>query len=348
MKLSLKIAYTDLIPSGIVLSAVLWPALTVLATLTLSGCSNSPGSSGGGGGNGSGSSTSKPINDAAHEFSPSWVYNQINGGADNGSDPAQAMQLIIGNGIDTLYYFPYNPNDYSTKPDSASMKRAIQYKESGWMFVSIDINSIKQLLSTGLPVAIAIKTYDPDFDNLGSTTGSLTGDVYCTTNAYKNSNYDGDHEICLVGYDDNKGYSYPSGSGSGAFRFINSWGTGWDDNGYGWISYSFISNSVIEEAVTFNSAGSIAGGSITLSYETMPGSSLPNITGLRRRGVKFNKQARIAMRSYLFKSSVAPLGSSADISGSMPPVGNQGIQNSCVGWAIGYYMKTYLQNGRGW
>jgi hypothetical protein len=27
----------------------------------------------------------------------------------------------------------------------------------------------------------------------------------------------------------------------------------------------------------------------------------------------------------------------------MPPVGNQGAQNSCVGWALGYYYRTFLQ-----
>ena len=26
-----------------------------------------------------------------------------------------------------------------------------------------------------------------------------------------------------------------------------------------------------------------------------------------------------------------------------PPIGNQGYQNSCVGWAAGYYYNTYVQ-----
>ena len=37
------------------------------------------------------------------------------------------------------------------------------------------------------------------------------------------------------------------------------------------------------------------------------------------------------------------LESSVDLSSEMPPVGDQGIQNSCVGWAAGYYDKTHAE-----
>ncbi|MBI2431486.1 MAG: C1 family peptidase, partial [Candidatus Hydrogenedentes bacterium] len=38
-----------------------------------------------------------------------------------------------------------------------------------------------------------------------------------------------------------------------------------------------------------------------------------------------------------------------DNSGGLPPVGDQGTQNSCVSWAIGYYMKSYQEaRERGW
>lgn len=35
---------------------------------------------------------------------------------------------------------------------------------------------------------------------------------------------------------------------------------------------------------------------------------------------------------------------SADLTEFLPPIGNQGSQNSCVGWAWGYYYKTYQEN----
>ncbi len=43
------------------------------------------------------------------------------------------------------------------------------------------------------------------------------------------------HAVCLVGYDDNKN----------AFKFINSWGTSWGIDGYGWISYDFMENTEV-------------------------------------------------------------------------------------------------------
>jgi surface protein len=38
------------------------------------------------------------------------------------------------------------------------------------------------------------------------------------------------------------------------------------------------------------------------------------------------------------------LPSSIDLSSKMPPVRNQGKQNSCVGWAVGYYLKSYQEH----
>jgi len=38
-----------------------------------------------------------------------------------------------------------------------------------------------------------------------------------------------------------------------------------------------------------------------------------------------------------------PLAASVDLSGDLPPIGNQGAHNSCVGWATGYYYKTWWE-----
>lgn len=49
------------------------------------------------------------------------------------------------------------------------------------------------------------------------------------------------------------------------------------------------------------------------------------------------------------KSSLMALPSSVDLSGDLPPVGNQGYQSSCVGWALAYYYKTFQERvERGW
>lgn len=48
----------------------------------------------------------------------------------------------------------------------------------------------------------------------------------------------GGHALCIVGYDDNK-YG-------GSFKFLNSWGAKYGDNGYVWMPYADFSNCVNE------------------------------------------------------------------------------------------------------
>ena len=48
-------------------------------------------------------------------------------------------------------------------------------------------------------------------------------------------------------------------------------------------------------------------------------------------------------------STTTDFPSSVDLSGDLPPVGNQGAQGSCVGWATSYYYKTFQERQeRGW
>jgi uncharacterized protein YvpB len=45
------------------------------------------------------------------------------------------------------------------------------------------------------------------------------------------------HAMVVTGYDDTHS----------AFRIMNSWGTGWGDNGFAWIDYDFFVKSVVGE-----------------------------------------------------------------------------------------------------
>jgi C1A family cysteine protease len=184
---------------------------------------------------------------ASGEFSPSWIYNQISGGADNGSYPEDAMVLITADGCDTLADFPYYSSNFIyTKPSAASFAAALPYAPTSWEFLSLDTNTIRSVLASGQCVMIAIEVYTPDFDTLDTngiydSTNAFTNYEPSVWGAYSNSNFRGGHGICLVGYDDSKQ----------AFKFVNQWGTTYGISGYGWITYGFL-NSVIKEAVTFD------------------------------------------------------------------------------------------------
>jgi len=204
--------------------------------------------------------------DTTHEFSPSWIYNQINGGHDNGSQISTALSLVVGSGVDTMSSFPYVDGDFLSQPNATSKSRAAHYKGASWATVGVSTTNFKNVIASGNAVIVGFQVL-PDMDLMNGTTntvydtdvGSRNAATYspcpsdctgicngvgkcgtcntttnvctvpaCTTNCTR-----GGHAVALVGYDD----------GVGAFKFINQWGAGWDGNGYGWLAYSFITDA---------------------------------------------------------------------------------------------------------
>ncbi|HEX5149898.1 MAG TPA: FG-GAP-like repeat-containing protein [Parafilimonas sp.] len=153
-------------------------------------------------------------------YSPSWVYNQINGGKDNGSKVADAMNLLADDGCDFWDNFPYSAADHTTQPDGGSIGNAKHYKASSWKYVKKEVDDIKSLLASGKVVVISFDIH-PDFDDLDED-----NEVY---DDFSDSSR-GSHAVCVVGYDDNRE----------AFKLVNSWGRSWGINGYGWIAYDVI------------------------------------------------------------------------------------------------------------
>jgi len=161
------------------------------------------------------------LNTQSHLFSPAYIYNQINGGTDNGSGIISAMKLVVEQGACPLADMPYKQNDWNTLPNATQKSKAALYKATGYALVtSGDVAAMKSQLAKGLPVVIGINVY-PDFVDI-----SQNNQIYDNMNGISRGN----HAICLIGYDDSKN----------AFKFINSWGTNWGLGGYGYISYDLI------------------------------------------------------------------------------------------------------------
>ncbi|MCR9142490.1 MAG: C39 family peptidase [bacterium] len=156
-------------------------------------------------------------------FSPAFIYNQINGGRDDGSVISDALALIVRQGAAPWSAMPYNVNDYRRKPTAAAKRAAANYKAQSYRRLnSSDLDSIKAELSKGNPVVFGIGVDDAFYNLRDKVYDKNQGQFY------------GGHAMTLVGYDDSK--KSPRGH-RGAFKLINSWGTGWGDRGYGWISY---------------------------------------------------------------------------------------------------------------
>jgi C1A family cysteine protease len=158
-----------------------------------------------------------------HQFSPAYVYNQINGGRDQGSYIDEALKLFVNQGVCSLKVMPYDDTDYLTQPTTSQKTAAAPYKAIQWgTFAAGDVNAIKGHIAGGDAVVVGIPVY-PDFENISSA-NPIYDDASGTLEGY--------HAICFVGYDDSKS----------AFKFINSWGADWGLNGFGYMSYELVKN----------------------------------------------------------------------------------------------------------
>lgn len=164
------------------------------------------------------------LNAREHLFSPAFIYNQINGGRNNGSSIKKALELIIDKGAATLATMPYNQYDYTTQPNPTSFQEAANFKAQSLKRADSTL-TIKKSLANRQPVVVGISVYNSLMQLKGSNAvyNSADGELQ------------GGHAVTIVGYDDDKF--------GGAFKIINSWGTDWGDEGYFWLPYQF-ANSV--------------------------------------------------------------------------------------------------------
>lgn len=175
-------------------------------------------------------------NTASHKFSPAYIYNQTNSGRSNGIDggayTSAAINTIISQGVCSLADMPYNEKDFLTQPNAQQRAKAANYKSVQLNKISNgNIHKMKYVLNNKIAVILDIPVY-PDFDGLNPSDS-----IYDDTTGEKR----GDHAICLIGYDDDKK----------VFKFINSWGTKWGLNGYGYIAYDLLDGGMCDAYIMY-------------------------------------------------------------------------------------------------
>jgi len=181
------------------------------------------------------------LSQTSHQFSPAFIYNQINGGEDEGATFGRAFALISDQGCATMADCPYNQNDCTTWPSESAYARGIPYRggSSHWfgMHDTIGINMAKQRLDSGLTTVIGIEVYS-NFDHIDSFNYT-----YCVADTYGGDR--GSHAVTIIGYND----TMTTDDGQGAFKMINSWGTNWGQSGYWWMSYVAARNAALTDQV---------------------------------------------------------------------------------------------------
>jgi len=162
------------------------------------------------------------------KFSPSFVYNQINGGKNVPTHMTDGLNILSQQGVCLMDEMPYDEENWEEKPSAAHRSSAKRFRIDEWRRVNtMDVKEIKTHLAAGLPVIIGALVTN-EFIEKGYTDGA----DYIWK---KNGENVGGHAMLLVGYDDDKN----------AFKLINSWGKNWGDKGYGWIDYDLFADVVM-------------------------------------------------------------------------------------------------------
>jgi C1A family cysteine protease len=169
----------------------------------------------------------------AVRISPREIYNLAKTTPnDSGAQLADGLRVLQTEGAVLEDVWPYKAGEFSTKapPNFASARR---FKIAGYAKVK-GIDEIKSALQNNGPVIAGISVYE-SFETLDVT---KTGAVPLPK---PKEILVGGHAICIVGFDDEKK----------TFKFLNSWGSGWGDKGYGYLPYDYLKNNSSEAVDKF-------------------------------------------------------------------------------------------------
>lgn len=226
------------------------------------------------------------VSSPSTQFSPAFLYNQLNGGKDKGLNIKTTLEFLKTNGVCSLADMPYNDSDYLTQPNNYQKERASNFKISNIIAVEGQ-SGIKEELSKGNPVIVAINVYS-DFDNLN--TSNMIYDV-------ANGSSRGSHAVCIIGYDDSMQ----------AYKIINSWGTNWGINGYGYISYDLFANALVSKNKGYVITNSIQHyKSNPLGVKTNTPIEIYSDTALKTKVGTLNSNESIGIISYIAAANGNP------------------------------------------
>ena len=176
-----------------------------------------------------------PMSDA-EIFSPSFIYNQRTAkdrSRDYGMSMVDGLRIAVDLGVATMATMPYDQNDWSSEPSEEARQEAAQYRsDSYYNFFrgggNANLDLLKTYLADGELILMAMPIYS-EFYKVRSTDAVV--DVPSAGSIFY-----GGHAVTLLGYDD----------ASQTFKFVNSWGSWWGDEGFGYLTYDFVQQKAWE------------------------------------------------------------------------------------------------------
>lgn len=187
--------------------------------------------------------------DASRLFLYKVTRNLMKETGDTGAYLRSTMGALVLFGVPPEEYWPYKIKDFDVEPPAfcygfAQNYQAIKYYrlDPPGTSPAVLLNRIKSNLAAGLPSMFGFTVYTSIAqadDNGGKIPYPTPGEKI-----------EGGHAIAAVGYDDGMKIknTYKNGvETTGALLIRNSWGTGWGDEGYGWLPYEYVKNGLAED-----------------------------------------------------------------------------------------------------
>ena len=161
--------------------------------------------------------------DETHDYSEQWLYYKAKDidiwPGQEGTSIRYAMKVLNKHGVPCEKGWPYNDVE---KGDPASWTHLISKWALGGEYVRLyTVQDLKLALRDNGPVPIGVPCFYEFF---------FVGSDGVIPYPSEPGHFYGGHAICVVGYDDE----------TEMFKFKNSWGTDWGDNGYGYLPYNYI------------------------------------------------------------------------------------------------------------
>nr|WP_299384218.1 C1 family peptidase [Allomuricauda sp.] len=168
--------------------------------------------------------------------------NLLNWDGDTGAYLRTVMGSLALFGVPPASSYPYETQHYDNEPPAFIYSygqnfQALTYYRLDPLGTSgaQTLTNIKEQLSTGIPSIMGFTCYTSLNAEETSKTGKIPypGDTESVI---------GGHAVMVVGYDDDMTITNPIDKKrkKGALIIRNSWGTGWGDNGYGYIPYEYV------------------------------------------------------------------------------------------------------------
>ncbi|ESQ93336.1 hypothetical protein ABAC460_01125 [Asticcacaulis sp. AC460] len=186
--------------------------------------------------------------------SPAFVFNASTSKPDpkgvfcGGATLVDALGVVVNKGAVSLAQFPYSPTTCMPAPGPEHLSVASAWKVPGYEAIPAanihNADAYKEMLERGKPVVIGVRFNTSEWKAFNGS-GVMTLGPNSTGDAAR-----GGHAMVIVGYDDAK---VAANGERGAFRLMNSWGQGWGDRGYAWVSYTALT-ALIQEAFVFKGA----------------------------------------------------------------------------------------------